>query len=109
MKTEDMTATGLVDSLKKEFSNKIKDIRIDIQKSGVKKTEYAFIWLTVHPNDYKALVKHLFTVDKYPHFNYDLCIRCFCCSEGCKVGAVKVKSSKINRIINKVIDMMSHK
>ena len=48
-------------------------------------------------------------VDKYPIFDYNLCIRCFCCSEGCKVGAVKVKASMINQIVIKVMDMMTQK
>ncbi len=68
MKAEEMTAQGLADSLKKEFSGKLKDLKLDIQKSGSKKTEFSFIWCTVDRKDYKSLVKHLFTLDKYPHF-----------------------------------------
>jgi membrane-bound hydrogenase subunit beta len=76
MKTEDTTPKSLVDSLKKEFSAKLRDIRIDTQKSGTKKTEYSFVWMTVDAKDYKSLIKYLFTLDKYPHFavssGYDL-------------------------------------
>ena len=76
MKANEMTPKGLVDSLKKEFSGKLKDIRIETHKSGSKKTEYSHVWVTIDRKDYKALVKHLFTLDKYPHFpvssGYDL-------------------------------------
>lgn len=68
MKAEEMTTQGVVESLKKEFSGKLKDLKIETLKSGSKKTEYSFIWCTIDRKDYKSLVKHLFTLDKYPHF-----------------------------------------
>ncbi|MBU0497747.1 MAG: NADH-quinone oxidoreductase subunit C [Candidatus Thermoplasmatota archaeon] len=68
MTTKNMTAEALVDSLKETFKGTIKDVRIEHFSYGLKKNEIAQVWVTIPREQYKELVKHLITIEKYPHF-----------------------------------------
>jgi len=57
----------IVKTFKDEFKTKIKDSRVEKRTSGLKKHEYYHIWMTVDKSIFKNAVKHLFTLEKYPH------------------------------------------
>ena len=63
-----LTPEELVKSFKDEFKTKIKDVRIEkhIPKSK-KKNELIHIWMTVDNSVFKKTVKHLMTIEEYPH------------------------------------------
>ena len=73
---EILTPEEIVTSFKDAFSKKILDSRIEKHINGLKKNEFYHIWLKVDKTAYRAVVEHLFTFEKYPHFavssGYDL-------------------------------------
>ncbi len=38
--------------------------------------------------------------NSFPRYNYNLCIRCFCCQEICPSGAISAKLPVIRRIVD---------
>ena len=67
MGTEILSPEELVKSFKDAFKTKVKDARIEKRTSGLKKTEFVHIWMTVDKSIFKNAVKHLMTLEKYPH------------------------------------------
>jgi len=57
----------IVKSFKDEFKTKIKDTRIEKRKAGSKKTEYVNIWMRADKSVFKNVIKHLMTLQEYPH------------------------------------------
>jgi uncharacterized protein (DUF362 family)/Pyruvate/2-oxoacid:ferredoxin oxidoreductase delta subunit len=51
------------------------------------------------PVDPKAVDWHNGDKSKPPVYNYDRCIRCFCCQENCPEGAISVKTTTLSRLI----------
>jgi membrane-bound hydrogenase subunit beta len=68
MTTNNMTAEALVDSLKQTFKGDLTDVRHEQFTYGLKKTTFSNVWVTIPREKYRDLVKHLMTLDKYPHF-----------------------------------------
>lgn len=66
-KNKRLTPEAVVKSFKDEFKTKIKDTRIEKRKSGSKKTEYVHIWMRVDKSVFKNVVKHLMTLQEFPH------------------------------------------
>jgi len=66
-KNKRLTPEAIVKSFKDEFKTKIKDARIEKRKSGSKKAEYVHIWMRVDKSVFKNVVKHLITLQEYPH------------------------------------------
>jgi len=58
----------IVDSFKQEFSDKIKDSKIEHHPIGPNKNDLIQIWMTVDNEAYRDVVKHLLTLDKNAHF-----------------------------------------
>lgn len=58
----------IVNSFKDEFSEKIKDSRIERHPIGPSKKDMIHIWMTVDRSMYRDVVKHLLTLDKQAHF-----------------------------------------
>ncbi len=58
----------IVNSFKDEFSEKIKDSRIERHPIGPSKKDMIHIWMTVDRSIYRDVVKHLMTLDKQAHF-----------------------------------------
>jgi len=62
-----LTPEEIVKSFKYEFKTKIKDSRIEKHMTGTKKNELIHIWMTIEKDSLKNAVKHLTTLEKYPH------------------------------------------
>ena len=62
-----LTPEETVKSFKNVFKNNIKDDRIETHKSGSKKTQFTHIWMRVDKSIFKDAVKHLMTLEEYPH------------------------------------------
>ena len=66
--TTQLTPEEIVKSFKDEFKTKIKDSRIEKHVAGVnKKNELIHIWMNVDRSVFKNVVKHLMTLEEYPH------------------------------------------
>ena len=46
--------------------------------------------------------KAIAMVEKKPSIDYRTCIRCFCCQEFCPIGAMKVRPTAFNRLMEKI-------
>lgn len=66
-KDKRLTPEEVVKSFKDEFKTKIKDTRIEKRTSGSKKTGYVHIWMKVDKSVFKNVVKHLITLQEFPH------------------------------------------
>jgi|YNPMSStandDraft_2_1061718.scaffolds.fasta_scaffold00003_109 uncharacterized protein (DUF362 family)/NAD-dependent dihydropyrimidine dehydrogenase PreA subunit len=44
----------------------------------------------------------IFNKNKYLKYNYNTCIRCFCCQEICPSKAIKIKDSIVSKILRKI-------
>jgi len=62
-----LTPEEIVNSFKETFKTKIKDERIETHKAGSKKTQFTHIWMRVDKSIFKDAVKHLMTLEEYPH------------------------------------------
>jgi len=49
--------------------------------------------------DPKAIDWHSGDKSGYPTFNYNRCIRCFCCQEMCPEGAITIRDARLGKII----------
>jgi len=65
--TKQLTPEEIVKSFKDEFETKIKDARIEKHIAGTKKNELIHIWMSVDRSVFKNVVKHLMTLEEYPH------------------------------------------
>ena len=62
-----LTPEEIVKSFKDEFKAKIKNTRIERRTKGPLKHEFVHIWMKVDKSIFKDSVKHLATLQKYPH------------------------------------------
>ena len=60
-----MNAEQVIESFKKEFSG----IEISAVEQGKGKHKKTQVWAVIAPKDFKNAVKHLFTLQEYPHFS----------------------------------------
>jgi len=65
--TKQLTPEEIVKSFKDEFKTKIKDIRIEKRTKSSAKHEFVYIWMKVDNGAFKDTVKHLATLQEYPH------------------------------------------
>ncbi len=65
--TKQLIPEEIVKSFKDEFKIKIKDTRIEKHTAGTKKNELIHIWMRVDRSIFKNVVKHLMTIEEYPH------------------------------------------
>ena len=76
MADKTLTPEEVLKSFKTEFKNKIINDRIEKHVRGLNKNEFFHIWMKVDNSIFKDAVKHLTTIQKYPHFavssGYDL-------------------------------------
>lgn len=63
---EKLDPEGVVKYFKDEFKKKIKDSKIETQKTGAKKTEIHQIWMKIDKSIFKDFVKHLCDLE-FPH------------------------------------------
>jgi membrane-bound hydrogenase subunit beta len=74
--TKQLSAEEIVKSFTDTFKNKITHARVEKHLVGIKKNEMVHIWMNVDNSVFKDAVKHLTTLEKYPHFavtsGYDL-------------------------------------
>ncbi|MFO7676897.1 MAG: NADH-quinone oxidoreductase subunit C [Thermoplasmatota archaeon] len=74
--TKPLSAEEIVQSFADAFKGKITNTRIQKYQTGKKKHEIPHIWMNVDNGVFKDAVKHLITLEKYPHFavssGYDL-------------------------------------
>ena len=68
MSSIEKTPEAHISSLKESFKGSLKDVRHEQFSHGKKKTTLHNIWVTIAREHYKDLVKHLMTIEKYPHF-----------------------------------------
>ncbi len=54
------------------------------------------------PVEPKAVDWHNGDKKKPPTYNYDRCIRCFCCQETCPEGAISIKNTALSRVLQNV-------
>ncbi|MBN2065208.1 MAG: NADH-quinone oxidoreductase subunit C [Candidatus Thermoplasmatota archaeon] len=64
---DQLTPKEIVKSFKDTFKTKIKDDRIETHKAGSKKTQFTHIWMRVDKSVFKDAVRHLMTMEEYPH------------------------------------------
>jgi len=65
--TKQLTPEEIVKSFKDEFKTKIKDIRIEKRTKSSAKHEFVHIWMKIDKSVFRDTVKHLATLQKYPH------------------------------------------
>jgi membrane-bound hydrogenase subunit beta len=65
--TKQLSPEEIVKSFKDEFKTKIKDTRIEKHTAGTKKNELIHIWMRADRSIFKNVVKHLMTLEEYPH------------------------------------------
>jgi membrane-bound hydrogenase subunit beta len=66
--SEILSPKDIVKSFKDEFKTKITDTKIQKHIRGLNKNEFFHIWMTVEKSIFKNAVKHLMTLEEYPHF-----------------------------------------
>jgi len=73
------------------------------EKPVIDKTKCTVCGTCVHmcPVDPKAVDWHTGDKKKPPAYKYDRCIRCFCCQETCPEGAISIKTTPLNRVLQK--------
>jgi membrane-bound hydrogenase subunit beta len=62
-----LTPEEIIKSFKGIFKTNVKDDRIEAHKAGLKKTQFTHIWMRVDKSIFKDAVKHLMTIEEYPH------------------------------------------
>lgn len=65
--TKQLTPEEIVKSFKDEFKTKIKETRIEKRTKGPAKHKFVYIWMKVDNSVFKDTVKHLATLQEYPH------------------------------------------
>ena len=65
--TKQLSPEEIVKSFKDEFKTKIKEARIEKRTKGPAKHEFVYIWMKVDNSVFKDTVKHLATLQEYPH------------------------------------------
>ncbi|MCX6802842.1 MAG: NADH-quinone oxidoreductase subunit C [Candidatus Diapherotrites archaeon] len=60
-----MNAAQVIESFRKEFPG----IEISLAEQGAGRHKKVQVWATVAVKDFKNAVKHLFTIQEYPHFS----------------------------------------
>jgi len=65
--TKQLTPKEIVQSFTDTFKTKIKNPRIETHAAGSKPTEFIHIWMNVDKSIFKEAVKHLTTLENYPH------------------------------------------
>ena len=65
--TKQLSPEEIVKSFKDEFKTKINDTRIEKHTAGTKKNELIHIWMRSDRSIFKNVVKHLMTLEEYPH------------------------------------------
>ena len=63
-----LTPEEVLQSIQTAFSTGITEPRIEKHASGLKKTPYTYLWMTVDRSIFKNVVNHLFTFDTSLHF-----------------------------------------
>ena len=64
-----LTPEEIVKSFKDEFKTKIKDAQIKKRTTGSKKNEFVNIWMKIDKSIFKKTVKHLITLQEFPHLS----------------------------------------
>ena len=63
-----LTPEEIVQSFQNMFPNDVEDPRIERRASGSLKTEFIHIWMRLEKNIFKEAVRHLLSLEQYPHF-----------------------------------------
>jgi len=63
-----LSPEDIVKGLKEEFKKDVLESRIDHHPIGPKKTDMVHVWMKIDRSILRPVVKHLMTLEKYPHF-----------------------------------------